>query len=206
MIQLIEQILRPAMTLSRKAASLAPQQRNSSRESYGRARLQLRFASGLVLACLGLAYCVIWEGGCRASKTVAPRDQELISTFHAHRQVFEQLQKMATEDARRGWYLLGSDPNKPDQPRRGEYKNLISQIRPGLQVAMTGPTGTVRFIFAGEGTAIGPGWVKGIEYVPGDYGQEGILLPDLDKAASLPAHVYMLEIEPRWLIFYQRDE
>jgi hypothetical protein len=160
----------------------------------------------LVLVCLALASCMLWEGGCRASKPVEPKDQELISIFHAHRQAFEQLQKMATEDARRGHYLLGSDPNKPDQPRRDEYTNLISQIRPGLQVAMTGPTGTVRFIFVGEGTAIGPGWVKGIEYVPGDYDQEGVLLPDLDKAASLPAHVYMREIEPKWFIFYQRDE
>lgn len=43
---------------------------------------------------------------------------------------------------------------------------------------MNGYTGVVRFIFAGEGVAIGPGWVKGIEYVPGDYGKEGTLLPD----------------------------
>jgi hypothetical protein len=113
---------------------------------------------------------------------------------------------MATKDMRRGWYLGTSSPDKLDQSRRGEYKSLISQIRPGLDVATNGYTGVVRFIFASEGVAIGPGWVKGIEYVPGDYGQEGILLPDLDKAASLPAHVYMREIEPRWLIFYQRDE
>jgi hypothetical protein len=136
---------------------------------------------------------------------VEPTDQELISTFHAHRQAFEQLQEMTTEDARRGWYLEGSNPDKLDQPRRDECQSLISQIRPGLRVVMTGPTGAVRFIFALTGSAIGPGWVKGIEYVPGDYGQEGILRPDLDKAASLPARVYMREIEPRWLIF-QRDE
>ncbi|HKM49516.1 MAG TPA: hypothetical protein VJX69_18130 [Terriglobales bacterium] len=160
----------------------------------------------MVLAFLGLASGMLLEGGCRASKPVEPKDQDLVSIFHAHRLAFEQLQKMATEDARRGWYLLGSDQNKPDQPRRDEYKNLISQIRPGLQVAMTGPTGTVRFIFASEGVAIGPGWVKGIEYVSGDYGREGVLLPDLDKAASLPANVYIREIEPRWLIFYQRDK
>jgi hypothetical protein len=135
-----------------------------------------------------------------------PRDQELISTFHAHRQAFEQLQEMATEDARRGWYLGGSDPGKLDQPRRDEYKNLISQIRPELQVAMGGPTGVVRFIFAGEGSAIGPGWVKGIEYVPGDSSREGVLLPDLNRAASLSANVYIRQIEPNWFIFYQRDE
>ncbi len=170
--------------------------------------VRFRFISGAVLALafVVLGAVALWHRGHGAPRVVEPKDQELIATFYAQRHSFEQLQKMATEDARRGWYLLGSDPNKPDQPRRGEYKNLISQIRPGLQVAMTGPTGTVRFIFAGEGTAIGPGWVKGIEYVPGDYGQEGVLLPDLDKAAILPARVYMREIEPRWLIFYQRDE
>jgi len=149
---------------------------------------------------------MLWEGGCRASRTVEPRDQELISTFHAHRQAFEQLQEMAAEDARRGWYLGTSSPSKLDQSRRSEYKSLISQIRPGLDVVTNGYTGVVRFIFAGEGSAIGPDWFKGIEYVPGDYSREGVLLPDLNKAASLSANVYIREIEPRWLIFYQRDE
>jgi hypothetical protein len=176
----------------------------------------LKLVSGTVLAFAVLAAVALWLKGPGAPRVMEPRvteprvtepkDQELISTFHAHRQAFEQLQEMATQDARRGWYLAGNDPHKPDQPRRAEYKNLISQIRPGLQVAMTGPTGVVRFIFVGEGTAIGPDWVKGIEYVPGDYEGEGVLLPDLDKAASLPARVYIREIEPRWLIFYQRDE
>jgi hypothetical protein len=106
----------------------------------------------------------------------------------------KQLQEMATEDRRRGWFLGGSDSAKLDQPRRDQYKNLIAQIRPGLQVVMTGPSGGVRFIFAGEGSAIGPDWVKGIEYAPGDYSGEGVLLPDLDKASSLPAHVYIREI------------
>jgi len=194
------------MTLSRKAASLVPQQRNSSRESHGRAHLQPRFASGLVLAFLGLAYCVIWEGGCRASKPVEPRDQDLISIFHAHRRAFVQLQEMASEDARRTWYLGASDSSKLEQSRRDGYKKLISEIRPELQVAMNGTTGVMRFIFAGEGVAIGPGWVKGIEYVPGEVSREGALLPDLDKAASLQANVYIRQIEPNWFIFYQRDE
>lgn len=149
---------------------------------------------------------MLWEGGCRASRTVEPTDQELISAFHSHRQAFEQLQGMAAEDARRGWYLGASKPSTLSQSRRSEYSNLRAQIRPGLEVAMNGTTGVIRFIFAHKGVAIGPGWVKGIEYVPGDYGREGVLLPDLNKAASLPANVYVREIEPRWLIFYQRDE
>jgi hypothetical protein len=113
---------------------------------------------------------------------------------------------MAAEDARRNWYLGASDTSKLDQSRRDAYKKLISEIRPDLQVAMNGTTGVIRFLFAGEGVAIGPGWAKGIEYVPGDYGQEGVLLPDLNKAAGLQARVYIRQIEPKWFIFYQRDE
>jgi|SRR5580658_365477 hypothetical protein len=170
---------------------------------------RLKFIAGAVvaLAFVALVAVALWLKGCGEPRAMEPKDQELIATFHAHRQAFEQLQEMVTEDARRGWYLEGNDSRKPDQPRRDEYMNLISQIRPGLRVVMTGPTGAVRFIFAMEGTAIGPDWVKGIEYVPpSDHRWEGILLPDLDKAASLPAHVYIREIEPGWVLFYQRDE
>ena len=135
-----------------------------------------------------------------------PSDQELISTFRAHRQAFGRLQEMAAEDARHGWYLGESKPSTLDQSRWSEYNNLRAQIRPGLEMAMNGTTGVIRFIFAHKGVAIGPGWAKGVEYVPGDYGREGVLLPDLNKAASLPANVYVREIEPKWLIFYQRDE
>ena len=149
---------------------------------------------------------MLLEGGCRASKTVEPRDQELISTFRAHRQAFDQLQEMAAEDARRNWYLGASDPSKLDQSRRDGYKKLTSEIRPELQAAMNGTTGVIRFIFARQGVAIGQGWVKGIEYVPGDFSREGVLLPDLDKAAGLSANVYIRQIEPKWFIFYQRDE
>lgn len=168
--------------------------------------LRPEFASGLVLVWLTLASCMLWEGGCRPSRTVEPSDHELISTFHAHHQAFERLQEMAAEDAGHGWYLGASKPSTIDQSRWSEYNNLRAQIRPGLEVAMNGTTGVIRFVFANKGVAIGPGWVKGIEYVPGDYGREGLLLPDLNKAASLPANVYVREIEPRWLIFYQRDE
>ena len=177
-----------------------------SRERYGCSCRRPESVSGVVLVCLSLAFSMLWQGGCRTSKTVVPNDQELISIFRAHRQAFEQLQEMATADARRNWYLGASDPGKLDQSRRDGYKKLISEIRPDLQVGMNGTTGVIRFIFAGEGVAIGPGWVKGIEYVPGDYTREGVLVPDLDKAASLPDSLYVREIEPRWFIFYQSDK
>ena len=191
--------------MPRTQAKSAPQ-RSSSREQYGCTCRRPESVSGVALVCLSLAFSMLWQGGCRTSKAVVPNDQELISIFHAHRQAFEQLQEMATADARRNWYLGASDPGKLDQSRRDGYKKLISEIRPELQVAMNGTTGVIRFIFAGEGVAIGPGWVKGIEYVPGDYTREGVLLPDLDRANSLPDSVYLREIEPRWVIFYQRDK
>jgi hypothetical protein len=171
-----------------------------------RAPLRPKFIPDSVLVCLVLAACALWEGGCGSSRLAEPTDQNLISTLHSHRQVFEEVQEMAAEDARHSWYLGASDPIQLDQPRRSKYEKLISEIRPGLAVAMNGNDGVVRFIFAGEGSAIGPGWVKGIEYVPGDYSREGVLLPDLNKAASLSANVYIRQIEPNWFIFYQRDE
>jgi hypothetical protein len=198
------------MPLSRGAANLAPQRKSSRRERYDLAYLRPGFASGPILVCLAVASCVFSEVGCRASKTVEPSDQTLISTFRGHRQAFRQIQEMATDDMRRGWYLGTSSPNKLDQSRRNEYRSLISQIRPDLKVVTNGYTGVVRFIFAGEGSAVGPDWFKGIEYVPadvsGDVNREGILLPDLDKAAGLSANVYIRQIDPRWFIFYQRDE
>lgn len=167
---------------------------------------RLKLVSSTVAMCFVLVACGLWEAGCGRSRPVEPEDQDLIAIFHAHRQTFEELQAMAGEDAQRGWYLGASDPSTLDQSRQNEYKKLISQIRPGLEVAMNGSTGVVRFIFAGQGSAIGPGWAKGIEYVPGDHTREGILSADLDGARKLPANVYIRQIEPKWFVFYQRDE
>jgi hypothetical protein len=69
-----------------------------------------------------------------------------------------------------------------------------------------GTTGVIRSIFASQGVAIGPSWVKGIEYVLDEFSSEGVLLPDWDKEAGLSANVYIRQIDPRWFIFYQRDE
>ena len=69
----------------------------------------LKFVSGTVLVFAVLAAVALWLKGPGAPRVMEPKDQELISTFHAHRQAFEQLQEMVTQDARRGWYLEGSD-------------------------------------------------------------------------------------------------
>lgn len=89
--------------------------------------------------------------------------------------------------------------------RRNEYKKLLSEIKPGL-IVTADHDGTTRFIFAGGGlSAMGPGWLKGIEYIPGDYKKEGVLLPSLDKVDSFPEDVYLRKIEPHWFLVYQRD-
>ena len=150
-----------------------------------------------------------------------PKDQELLAIFNAHHGAFQRIQQMATEDSRRGLYLDSSifyvpDPSQPnhfEKSRQQEYTNLISEIRPSQRVVIVGlgivtifEVTSVRFIFAGGGTAIGPDWVKGIEFVPGDFRRDGVLLTNLDGASALPANVYLRQIETNWFIFYQRDD
>lgn len=182
-------------------------------------------------------------------------DQKLIAIFHAHQASFEKLQQMATEDAQYGWYFNSpsfdgskldetyrqeyeKDPRyawyfkspyfvggKLNESRLQEYKHLVPEISPGLTVGTDYDSG-MRFILAGGGTsAIGPGWAKGIEYVPGShetngaiYGNseikavtyqqqwKGIVLTNLDNAQTLPANVYLRPIESNWFLFYQRDD
>jgi len=153
------------------------------------------------------------------------KDGQLVAIFHAHRPVFEKLQQMAAEDVRHGWYLGISETNKMNESRLQEYKQLASEIHAGLDVTMDGYGDGMRFIFAGGGTsAVGPGWVKGIEYVPEShetngaiYGNEemngtnnqqwqGVVSTNLDNAQTLPANVYLRPIESNWFIFYQRSD
>jgi len=182
------------------------------------------------------------------------KDSQLIAIFHAHKGAFEKLQQMATEDAQYGWYFDSSfegaeldekyrqeyekDPQyawyfkspyfeggKLNEARRKEYEDLVSEISPGLAVG-TDYDSSMAFTFAGGGTsAIGPGWSKGIEYVPGSretngavYGNseingityrqqwQGVVLTNLDNAQTLPANVYLRPIESNWFIFYQRTD
>jgi hypothetical protein len=183
------------------------------------------------------------------------KDQELIAIFHAHHEAFEKLQQMATEDSQYGWGFSSPDfegaeldekyrqeyekdpryawyfkspyfeGGKLKKARRKEYQDLVSEISPGLTIGTDYNSG-MRFVFAGGGTsAIGPGWAKGIEYVPGSretngavYGKmeingityrpqwAGLLLTNLDNAQTLPANVYLRPIESNWFIFYDRTD
>jgi hypothetical protein len=149
----------------------------------------------------------------------APNDQKLIAIFQAHREAFKKLQQMATEDAQRGLYLDApyfDEGSKFNKSRQQEYEKLISEIRPGLHVSIDGREKGMSFTFAGGGLlAIGPGWGKGINYVPDSFeidgvtyreGWAGVVLTNLDKARTLPTNVYIRQIEPNWFLFYYHDD
>jgi hypothetical protein len=193
-------------------------------------RTLFKVTFGLILTCLVfVAVFLFWIhswGHYSPFGFNISKDQELIAIFHAHRTAFEKLQQMATEDAQHGWYFNSPDFEgaKLTKSRSQEYKDLVSSIKAGLTV-YTDYDSSMRFIFADGGTfAIGPGWVKGIEYVPESYGSngviygiceikgtnyqdgQGVVLTNLDNAQTLPANVYLQPIESNWFIFYQRDD
>lgn len=132
-------------------------------------------------------------------------DANLVATFQGRRVEFERLRQMTTEDLNTESYFSESHlDSKLSDLRRQEYRELIAKIQHGL-IVTTDYDETVRFVIAGGGvSAISPGWLKGIEYVPGSIEKKGTLLPGLDSANTLPAGVYLREIEPHWFIVYQR--
>jgi hypothetical protein len=159
---------------------------------------------GIMVVLLTLLSVIFWMAD--PFNFRALQDQKLIKFFHDHRETFEKLQQMATEDAKNKWYF--SEPldgqSKLDESRLHEYKNLTSEISPCFSVT-TDYDGAMRFIFA-EGAAISPGWMKGIEYVPGNLERQGVIKESLDKARTLPPGVYLRQIEPKWYLVYQRTE
>jgi hypothetical protein len=141
-------------------------------------------------------------------KVKGPTDQELITTFEEHREVFWRLQQMASEDVQHGWYFNAPyfQGSAPDESRRQEYSALVSKVPHCLRVD-TDYDGHMRFCFAGGGAilaAISPGWVKGIEFWPQRC--PWVMLNTLDHASTLAANVYARQIEPHWFVFYQRDD
>jgi hypothetical protein len=167
-----------------------------------------RTVCGFFVACLFLAavyefWVLSWVKN-NPSNTVVPKDQELINLFHLYRHAFDTLQQMATEDSRYGWYVGYSDEDRLSKARQSDYNNMEAQIATNLDLLMDQTS--LRFIFAHQGIVIGPRWAKGIEYIPGNYKREGVVLPSVDKAQTLPANIYLRPIETNWFIFYQRDE
>lgn len=113
---------------------------------------------------------------------------------------------MATEDMHQiSFFSEATISNVQVKARRSEYMRLL-RLSPNLEVG-TDYNGAVRFIFAGSETmAIGPGWAKGIEFIPDGIQKTGSPTTTLDHCSGLSGGVHLREIEPRWFIFYQRDE
>ena len=134
-----------------------------------------------------------------------PSDDELIRIFQANRGEIDKLRQMATEDMLvESFFSESNISNKLPAPRRDEYRKLL-KFTPGLQVGAN-YDGSVRFIFAGAGQAISPGWAKGIQFIPDGAKFIGIRKPSLEDTSKLSTGVYLRKIEPRWFLFYQRDE
>lgn len=113
---------------------------------------------------------------------------------------------MVTEDMhQQGSFSEATISNVSPESRRNEYRNLLN-VSPNLVVGVD-YNGVTRFIFtSSESSAIDRGWAKGIQFVPDGARMIGTRKDSLDKPGKLAAGVYLREIEPRWFIFYQRDE
>jgi hypothetical protein len=168
------------------------------------ARLIAKIA--ITFAVISAAFAVLYSWRAYSSQEVmAPSDDKVIRIFKAHRGELERLRQMATEDMHeRSFFSEANISNGLPASRRNEYTNLL-KLSPGLQVGAN-YDGSVRFIFASAGQAISPGWAKGIEFIP-DMGKViGTQRDTLDDSAKLPGGVYLRKLEPRWFLFFQRDE
>lgn len=169
----------------------------------------MRAASGVkigiaLVAVSALAFLQVRRAA-SSQEFAASADAKVIGIFEAHRGEFERLRQMATEDMRTASFFSETNiSNGLPEPRRNEYKHLLN-VSPGLQVG-TNYDGSVRFIFASAGEAIGPGWAKGIEFIPDGQKVIGTQRDTLDDPAKLPQGVYLRKVEPRWFVFFQRDE
>ncbi|MGH7024213.1 MAG: hypothetical protein ACREEB_11575 [Caulobacteraceae bacterium] len=136
-----------------------------------------------------------------------PTDDRLLTEFREHQSSFEALRETAAKDPSLGTCGLGSwgwggwcSGNHQET-----YRGLLAQS--GGNLLSRDYDGTIRVGFAGGGLlAIGPGWEKGIEYIPGSPARDGELVASTDGANRLPADVYLRPILPGWYIFYQRDD
>ncbi len=151
----------------------------------------------LVLALIGF---FVWQYMSPFPLSV-PKDQTLVDSFHVHRQTFETLKEMADKDTT---IASNNTSESLGVARRSEYSRLLSQIDRRAKVGF-GSTGTV-FSFAegGVGLPIGPGWSKGIAYLPTPI-KVGQIVKNLDKDPGRD-DMYLVPIEGNWYVFYQRTD
>ena len=69
--------------------------------------IPFRKSFGVVLVCCALGAFVLWMYGNLNLRV--PEDQNLLTTFYAHREAFERLRRMVIEDSRHEWYFSESN-------------------------------------------------------------------------------------------------
>ena|ERR1700722_1467683 len=167
-------------------------------------RLTAKIAIAFATVFAGFAVLYSWRAY-PSQEVMAPTDDKVIRIFQAHRGELERLRQMAIEDIHdTSYFSVANISHGLPASRRNEYKNLL-ELWPGLQIG-TNYDGTVRCIFAKAGQAIGPGWTKGIEFIPDTGKVIGTQKDTLDDSAKLPGGVYLRKLEPRWFLFFQRDD
>jgi hypothetical protein len=135
----------------------------------------------------------------------APNDESIINLFREHHGELSQLQRMASDDGV-GYLSASHLDGISNMKRKQEYASLLAQIRPGLIVARSNHS--TRFILASGGlSAIGPGWMKGIEHFDEGFQPTGIPSQELDRPSTLPiGAVSIRKIDSNWFIVFQRLE
>ena len=169
----------------------------------------------LVLSSVGVVVIavVLWMTDPLNIRT--PRDKKLIAIVNSHREGFEKIHQMATEDAEKGLYLDTSDfggGSKFTASRQQEYEKCISEIQPGLHVSIDGREKGISVTFAAGGLlAIGPEWGKGIKYEPSNVTDQnryiGVISTNVDNTRALKTGTtYIRPLETNWFIFYDRTD
>ena len=150
----------------------------------------------LIIFPIALLVCVcllarLWMG---VSNVRVPSDRELLAIFATHRQTFEDFKTIA---------LSNLSTERLSKAQQEVHDALLQKISPGITGSPDWDK-TVTFVFAHEGTALTPGWSKGIRYIPASNRIPGQLRSDLDEIQKAPPMVYLRRIEPEWYIFYFR--
>lgn len=164
-------------------------------------RVALAFAS----VCAGIG--VLCSSHADSLGVKVPPDEAILSLFGKHRDEFERLRQMVTEDKhtfRMSVFNESTIASLTPETGRNAYRNLL-QLSPGMTVGVNYDD-SVRFVFASNGQAVGSGWAKGLEFVPTGAKMIGTKLANLDGSSKILPGVYLRQIDPRWFLFYQQDD
>ena len=151
---------------------------------------------------------------CEPVAASLPEDAELAASFRSHREAFERLAAMGMEDT--GIVSLLSFDMLNERPltdarqalsseRRSEYVRLLTSIRADLVMGIDFYRITFSYLRGGSALSIGPGWMKGIAYLPHGYERVGIVVSNLDHPPS-GDDVYLVPLESKWYVIYVQSD